>query len=209
MTCSCLRTCLLCFLTLARGSSTSPSLLYPSATLCKAAWLNTPPLIGMSPTLSSKSAASTRRSTYLRERTASTQTSTISPTTVDASEITDTIEVGQLTSPLFSQKREVSAIPIGVSRSQQQAAASGSQQQHASSSVVNPWQDTDLKSIGKLVRVLKGHCRKVNEIDNARVCKFCLKREAFMITPLRQRDLKQRFLYTSVRRSLIDDDEDD
>ena len=45
-------------------------------------------------------------------------------TTVAASEITDTIEVGQLTSPLFPQVREVSAYPFGVSASQQQAAAS-------------------------------------------------------------------------------------
>ena len=65
-------------------------------------------------------------------------------TTVAAPEITDTIEVGQLTSPLFSQEREVSANPFGVSGSQQQAASISSQQQQASSSVVHPWQDTDL-----------------------------------------------------------------
>ena len=98
-------------------------------------------------------------------------------TTVAASEIAVTTEVGQLTSPLFSQKREASADPFGVSGSQQ-AATSGSQQQQASSSVVNPWQDTDLRSIGILCevlshfQVLKGHCRKVNEIENSSVCNF-------------------------------------
>ena len=79
-------------------------------------------------------------------------------TTVAAPEIGDTMEVGQLTSPLFSQ----SANPSGVSGSQQQgaassskqqqAAASSSKQQQASSSVVNPWQDTDLRSTEKLAR---------------------------------------------------------
>ena len=48
---------------------------------------------------------------------------------VVASDITETIEVGQLTSPLFTQEREVSANPLGASvfRKQQQAAASSSQ----------------------------------------------------------------------------------
>ena len=40
--------------------------------------------------------------------------------TVVASDITDTIEAGQLTSPLFSQERELSSNPFGVSGSQQQ-----------------------------------------------------------------------------------------
>ena len=35
-------------------------------------------------------------------------------TTLDASEVCDTTDVGRLTSPLFSQEREVSAIPLGV-----------------------------------------------------------------------------------------------
>ena len=39
-------------------------------------------------------------------------------TSVDASEIHDTTDVGRLASPLFSQKREVSAIPFSVSCSQ-------------------------------------------------------------------------------------------
>ena len=63
----------------------------------------------VSSTLSSKSAVSTRRSTSLRERTASTQA---------ASEITDTKDVGQLTSSLFSQIRGVSANQFSVSGSE-------------------------------------------------------------------------------------------
>ena len=55
-------------------------------------------------------------------------------TTVDASEMIDTIEVGQLTSPLFSQDREVSATPSSVSGSQ------------AHSSAERPMRDTDLFS---------------------------------------------------------------
>ena len=40
-------------------------------------------------------------------------------TTVDASEFVNTTEVGQLTSPLFSQERDVSANPFRVSGSQE------------------------------------------------------------------------------------------
>ena len=36
-------------------------------------------------------------------------------TTLDASEVCDTTDVERLTSPLFPQEREVSAIPFGVS----------------------------------------------------------------------------------------------
>ena len=53
-------------------------------------------------------------------------------------------DVGQSTSPLFFQEREVSSNTICVSGSQQQAANSGCQQ--ASSSAVSPW------GTGKLVR---------------------------------------------------------
>ena len=49
-------------------------------------------------------------------------------TTVAASETLDIKAVGQLTSPLFFQQREVSSTPFCVSGFQQQAAASGSQQ---------------------------------------------------------------------------------
>ena len=66
-----------------------------------------------------------------------------------ASEIIDTIEVRQLTSPLFSQEREVSAGPHSVCGSQ---AASSSQRQQAFSNVVKPVRDTDLLGMGKPVR---------------------------------------------------------
>ena len=55
-------------------------------------------------------------------------------TTVDASEIIDTTGVGQLTSPILSQERGVSADPFNVSGSQ------------ALSSVGRPMRDTDLFS---------------------------------------------------------------
>ena len=55
-------------------------------------------------------------------------------TTVVASEITDLMEVGQLTSPLFSQGREVGANQFGVSGSQQQATASGRNSKHLQAS---------------------------------------------------------------------------
>ena len=73
------------------------------------------------------------------------------PTIVAASDITDTFEAGQLTSPLFTQEREVSANPFGVSVFWQ-AAASSSQQQPASSSLANFWQTSDVGSFGKLKR---------------------------------------------------------
>ena len=56
--------------------------------------------------------------------------------TVAAPEITETIKAEPLTSPLFTQEREVSANPFGVFDFQQ-AAASGSQEKSVSSSVVN------------------------------------------------------------------------
>ena len=58
-------------------------------------------------------------------------------------------EVGQSSSPLMFQEREVSFNT--VSGFQQQAAASSSQQQ-AASSVVNPWLIADLWGTRKLVR---------------------------------------------------------
>ena len=62
-------------------------------------------------------------------------------TTVDASAMIDTTEVGQLTSPLFSQERESSVKPFSVFGSQ------------AHSSVEKPMRDTDLfLSTEKLVR---------------------------------------------------------
>ena len=62
-------------------------------------------------------------------------------TMAGASEIYDTTEVGQLTPPVFSQRREVGADPFSVSGSQ------------AHSSVAKSIQHTDLfSSTGKLVR---------------------------------------------------------
>ena len=72
-------------------------------------------------------------------------------TTVAVSGITETIEAGQLTSPLFTQEWEVSSSPFGVSDFQQ-AAASSTEQQPASSSVVNLWQASNAGSFGKLQR---------------------------------------------------------
>ena len=56
----------------------------------------------------------------------------------DASEITDTTEVGPLTSPLFVQKIDVSTNPFNVFGFRKQAVASGSQRQQSFSTVVNP-----------------------------------------------------------------------
>ena len=72
-------------------------------------------------------------------------------TTVPASETPDIKEVGQSTSPLMRQERELSSNPFCVSGFQQQATASGSQQQ-ASSSEVSPRPSADLWSTRKLVR---------------------------------------------------------
>ena len=62
-------------------------------------------------------------------------------TTVDASEMLDTTDVGRLTSPLLSQEREVSAVPFSASSSQ------------THSCVERPMRDIDpFPSIGKPVR---------------------------------------------------------
>ena len=98
-------------------------------------------------------------------------------TTVAASETNDTIGVGQLTSPLVPQEREVSANPFGVFGSQQQAAQIYGVRG-------NPCE------VLSHFQMSKGHCRKVNEIENWRECnffnrkrrKFCLNGEAFMNT---------------------------
>ena len=65
----------------------------------------------------------TRQSTSLQEKTVSgTDMNSVSPTVV-ASDTTETIDAGQLTSPLFTQEREVSATPFGVSAFQPAAAS--------------------------------------------------------------------------------------
>ena len=155
--------------------------------LCKeghslAAWLNNPVSQVLSPSLSSKSAASTPRSTHLRERDSLDTNLDDLATTVDASERIDTTDVQRLTSPLFSQEREVSATPVGVSCSQTQT------------SVGRPTRDTDLfSSIGRersetlsLFQVSRNQRSKKSRIWT--VCnfvkwkrkEFCLNRKSFM-----------------------------
>ena len=117
-------------------------------------------------------------------------------TTVAASEIAETLEVEELTSPLFTQEREVSANLFGVSDFQQ-AGARGSQQQPASSSVLIPRQETDLGSSGKPVRgnesfsiversLFRGKRDRDFEIVqlclNMKETEFCLKGKTFMNT---------------------------
>ena len=80
-------------------------------------WLNNPVTQVMSPNLSSKSAANTPINVPSRKGSLDTNLDDLA-TTVDASEIHDTTDVGRLTSPLFSQERELSAIPFSVSCSQ-------------------------------------------------------------------------------------------
>ena len=87
--------------------------------------------------------------------------------TVAASEITDMKEVRQLTSPLFSQKREVSSNPSGE--------APGNR-----SEVLSHFQ------------VLKDPCREEDGIKISNVCRFCPKRETFM--PNFRRKLKEFFM---------------
>ena len=82
-------------------------------------------------------------------------------TTVDASEIVDTTEVGQLTSPLFSQEREVSANPF----------------RH--SGVERPMRDPDLfSSIGRPVRETKSGTGECATFSNGKRREFCLNRRS-------------------------------
>ena len=85
--------------------------------------------------------------TYFPSRNNSFTTDTDDVPNVVVSDITETIEAGQLISPLFTQEREVSATSFGVSFFQQ-AAAGGSQQQPAPSL----WQTSNAGSCGKLQR---------------------------------------------------------
>ena len=113
------------FLTLARSPLTSPSLLHLSASQSTATlqgWLcfgrlAEQPLLPQvtNPSLSSKSAASTPRSTS-RTGSLDKKTSTISATKVGALEMLNTSDLGRLTSSLLSQERQVSAFPFSVSR---------------------------------------------------------------------------------------------
>ena len=79
-------------------------------------WLNNRLSQVVSPSLSSMSAANKLR---LSSRGGSLNTNVDDlETTLDASEVYDTTDVGRLTSPLISQEREVSATLFGVSCSQ-------------------------------------------------------------------------------------------
>ena len=68
-----------------------------------------------SPKLSSKSAVATLRLSYLQEKGSFDTNIDDLTTTLDACEENDTTDVGRLTSPRFSQEREVSANPFGAS----------------------------------------------------------------------------------------------
>ena len=99
---------------------------------------------------------------------------------VAATEIIDATEMGQLTSHLFSQEREVGADPFSVFGSQAHSCvAKPLQGTDLSTSSGQLVRDTDLcPTTGKLVRGVshfqtsKGHCLKVHEIENWRVCNF-------------------------------------
>ena len=115
---------------------------------CLAEWLSRVPLQVMRPKSRSRSPASTPINFPSRKNSFTTADIDDLPA-VAASDTTETIEAGQLTSPLFTQEQEVSANPFSTSV-HQQAAASGSQQQPASSSVMNLWQMLNVGSCGKL-----------------------------------------------------------
>ena len=112
------------FSALAPGSSTSASLLYTSmspstATLqggsCIGRLAEQSPLTGYGPK-SRIEVSSEHTPIILPSRRGSLDTNVDDlATTLDASEVCDTTDVGRLTSPLFSQEREVSAFPFGVS----------------------------------------------------------------------------------------------
>ena len=107
----------------------------------------------MSPSLSSKSAANTLRLICLREGSLDTDLDDLA-TTVDASEVYDTKEMGRLTSPLFSQEREVSAVASSVSCPQTHSSVEKSRRD------VEPFHASGNRSRG------------VKEIEIWRVCKI-------------------------------------
>ena len=109
------------FPALASGSSTTPSLLYRSASpstatlhggLCFGRLAEQCPLAGHEPKSLIK-VSSEHTPIILLSRRGSLDTNVDDlATAVDASETHDTTDAGRLTSPLFSQVREVSAIPL-------------------------------------------------------------------------------------------------
>ena len=114
------------FSTLALGSSTSPSQLYPSTSpstatlqggLCFGRLAEQYPLTGYEPkSLIEVSSEHTPFILPWRRGRGSLDTNVHDlATTLRVSEVGDMTDVGRLTSPRFSQDREVSAIPFGVS----------------------------------------------------------------------------------------------
>ena len=137
------------FPTVAPGSSTTPSLLYPSASpstatlqgrLCLADCLNNPPLTDYEPkSLIEVSSEHTPNNLPSGKGSLDTNLDDLA-TSVDASEIHDTTDVGRLASPLLSQKREVSAIPFSVSCSQTRSSVGRpTRDVEPFSSVEKPW----------------------------------------------------------------------
>ena len=111
---------------------------------CLAEWLNRASLTGHEPkNLIEVSREHTHIDFPSRKNSFSTDVNDLI-TTVAASDLAD-VTAEPLTSPLFTQEREVSANPFGVSDFRQ-AAASGSQQQQAFSGVVNLWQTLNVGS---------------------------------------------------------------
>ena len=113
--------------TFALGSSTSLSLFYPSMSpstapvqgrLCIGSQAEQFPLTGYD-TKSLIEVRSEQTPINLLSRRGSLDTNADDfATTLDASEVCDAIDVARLTSPRFSQEREVSAFPLSVSCSQ-------------------------------------------------------------------------------------------
>ena len=167
------------FPTLAPGSSTSPSLLYPSMSpstpflqggLCCGRLAEQSPLTGYEPK-SLIEVSSEHPPVILPSRRGSLDTNVDDlVTTQDASEVCDTTDVGRFTSTLFSQEREVSAVAFSVSWSQTHSSIEKSRRD------VEPF-----SSFGKSLS-------KGEEIENWRVCgilkwkgkEFCLNKEIFM-----------------------------
>ena len=101
------------------------------------------------------------------------------PTTIAASDATDTLDAG-MTSPLFTPGREVNSFSAPVC---QQASASGSSnpQQPTSPNVINRWQTPNVGSCGKLQRCVDTHvvgsCGKLQPSDCSYVEKVHLERK--------------------------------
>ena len=119
---SCLHVFPLPFLRLHLGSSTFPSLLYPSMSSNTATpqggsclWLTEQSPLTEYETKSLIEVSSEHTDYLTVQKRHSTRTFDDLATTLDASEVYDTTDVGRLTSLLFSQEREVSATPLGVS----------------------------------------------------------------------------------------------